>query len=145
MTADDNYLVCNSANLRQPIQIQFSEKENYSLILLLHFWNLDNILKLLKTNVTRIADLFPKLWTAKNLIRYMSKKPRFRTPFDSQHAEGSWTLLKSAAQYFYNISILLPKKWNWKMSHLVISEMFSLTHWIPITSILFVLVRMANN
>ena len=126
MTADDNYLVCNSANLCQPIQIQFSEKEICSFNLLLHFWNLHNILKLLKTNVALIADLFPKLWTAKNVIRYMSKKPRFRTPFDSQHAEGSGTLLKSAAQHFYNISILLPKKWSWKMSHLVISEILGL-------------------
>ena len=43
-----------------------------------------------------IATLFRKLHTAKDLVRPLSKKQRFRTPFDSQHAKGSQTLVKSA-------------------------------------------------
>ena len=33
----------------------------------------------------------------------MSKKIRFKTPFDSQHAKGSQTLRNSSAKHFYHI------------------------------------------
>ena len=37
-----------------------------------------------------------ELRTAKEVVRQMSKKPRFRMPFDSQNVKGSQTLVKSA-------------------------------------------------
>ena len=37
--------------------------------------------------MTLIADLFPKLRTPKNVLRYMSKKSRFKGPFDRQHGK----------------------------------------------------------
>ena len=36
-----------------------------------------------------IATLFRKLQIVKELFRLLSKKLRFRTPFDSQHVNGS--------------------------------------------------------
>ena len=42
-----------------------------------------------------IATLFRKLQTVKDLVRPLSKKHRFRAPFDSQHVKGSHTLVKS--------------------------------------------------
>ena len=33
----------------------------------------------------------------------MSKEPRFKTPYESQHANGSETLLESTRQHFYDI------------------------------------------
>ena len=42
-----------------------------------------------------IATLFRKLKTVKNSVRPLSKKHRFRTPFDSQHIKESQTLVKS--------------------------------------------------
>ena len=36
--------------------------------------------------MTFIADLFPKLRTPKNVVRYMSKKSRFKGPFERQHS-----------------------------------------------------------
>ena len=42
-----------------------------------------------------IANVFRKLQTVKDLVRPLSKKSRFRTPFDSQHVKGSQTLVKS--------------------------------------------------
>ena len=38
--------------------------------------------------MTFIADLFAKLRTPKNVVRYMSKKSRFKGPFDRQHLNG---------------------------------------------------------
>ena len=37
--------------------------------------------------MTFIADLFPKLRTPKNVVRYLSKKSRFIGPFDRQHGK----------------------------------------------------------
>ena len=53
--------------------------------------------------MTLIADLFPKLRTPKNLVRYMSKKDRFKGPFDRQHGKGVKTLLRSEPQHRYHI------------------------------------------
>ena len=45
--------------------------------------------------MTLIADLFPKLRTPENLVRYMSKNSRFKGPFDRQHGEQVQTLVQS--------------------------------------------------
>ena len=40
----------------------------------------------------------------------MSKKPRFRTPMDSQHVKGCQTLVKSARRHFLQfLLIIIPK------------------------------------
>ena len=43
-----------------------------------------------------IDTLLRKLQAVKDLVRLLSKKHSFRTPFDSQHVKGSQTLAKSA-------------------------------------------------
>ena len=43
-----------------------------------------------------IATLFRKLQIAKNFVRPLSKKHRFRTLFDSQHVKMSQTIVKFA-------------------------------------------------
>ena len=53
--------------------------------------------------MTFIADLFAKLRTAKNVVRYLSKKPRFKGPFDTQHGKRVQTLLRSEPQPRYHI------------------------------------------
>ena len=39
------------------------------------------------------ADLFPKLRTPKNVVTYMSKKSRFKGPFETQHGKRFQILL----------------------------------------------------
>ena len=53
--------------------------------------------------MTHRADLFPKLRTPKNVVRYMSKKSRFKVPFDRQHGKRVQTLLRSEPQHRYQI------------------------------------------
>ena len=48
----------------------------------LHFRNLHEILNICKKKMSFIADLFPKLRTPKNVVRFLSKKSRFKGPFD---------------------------------------------------------------
>ena len=53
--------------------------------------------------MTLIADLFPKSRSPENVIRYMSKKYRFKGPFDRQHGQRVQTLLLSERQHGYHI------------------------------------------
>ena len=48
------------------------------------------------------ACVFPKLQTAKDVVREMSKKSCFRRPSDKQHCKRSQTLLKSLRQQLYH-------------------------------------------
>ena len=61
------------------------------------------ILKILKKKITLIPHVFPKLRTAKSVVRYMSEKSRFRRPFDRQHGKRDQTLLQSERQNHYHI------------------------------------------
>ena len=53
--------------------------------------------------MTLIADLFPKLRTPKNVVRYVSQKSRFKGPFHRQHGKRVQTLLRSDPQHRYHI------------------------------------------
>ena len=53
--------------------------------------------------MTLLADLFPKIRTPKNVVRDMSKKSRFKGPFDRQHGKRFQTLLRSEPQHRYRI------------------------------------------
>ena len=53
--------------------------------------------------MTLIADLFPKLRTPKKVFIYMSKKSRFKGPFDKQHGKRVQRLLRSEPQHRYHI------------------------------------------
>ena len=53
--------------------------------------------------MTLIADLFAKLRTPKNVVKYKSKKSRFKGPFDRQRVKRVQTLLRSGPQHCYHI------------------------------------------
>ena len=75
---------------------------------------------------TFIPSLFPKLQTSKDFVRPMSKKPHYRTSFDSHFIKSSQTFVKSASKNFYHIFSSLWGKLNQKVSLLVICETFGL-------------------
>ena len=107
MTADDKYSLLNRDNLRQPIRTTLSQKHKaFSEFFLVfskstlhfeHFQKKDDQFRAQK-------HLFPKLRTPKNVVRYMSKKSRFKVPFDRQHGKRVQTLLRSEPQHRYHIS-----------------------------------------
>ena len=53
--------------------------------------------------MTLIADLFPKLRTPQNVFRYISKKSRFKGPFERKHGKRVQTLLRTERQHRYHI------------------------------------------
>ena len=91
---------------------------------LLHFGNLHQALNILKKKTTLTAYVFPKLQTVKGLVRPMSKKPRLRTSFDSQHVNGSQTTVKSAWMYFYQFFFITLMKTD--VENVSLSDMWSL-------------------
>ena len=60
--------------------------------------------------MTTIAYALPKLLAPKEMERKSCKKPFFRTPFNSQHAKGSQTLLKSSPKLFHYVFPSFRKK-----------------------------------
>ena len=96
LTANDKYPVLDFVHFSSPIQMILSIKPTNFLIFLFHFWNLNQILNILKKKMILIATLLRKLHNVKNVIRPLFKKHRSRTPFKGQHVKGSETLVKSA-------------------------------------------------
>ena len=118
LAADNKYSRCNLHNLTQ-IQTPFSLKQKPILDLLLQFWNMHQIKKILNRKLSILAYIFPKLYTPKELITWTSKISCFRTPFSKQRFNGFQTLLKPARHYYY---LIFPWIWeilNWKKSLLV--------------------------
>ena len=96
LTADGKYPVQDIENLQLPIQMQLSENQKLCLKFLFHFWNLHQILNILKKRMIAIPTCFRKLQNVKDLVRPLSEKHRSRTPFDSQHVKDFKTLAKPA-------------------------------------------------
>ena len=96
MTADDKYSLLNRDNLTQPIRTPLSQKQKaFSECFFAFSKSALNLQHFQKKKMTLIADFFPKLRTPENLARYMSKKSRFKEPFDRQHGKRLQRQLQS--------------------------------------------------
>ena len=96
--------------------------EQHLLNVLFSFWNLHQILNILKNKMIVITNVFPKLQTVKNFVRPLCKKRHFETRFDSQHVKVSRILAKYPWEHFYHVFSSLSRKLIWKMSPLVLGE-----------------------
>ena len=83
-------------NLFSPTQIQLSFKPKTFSLFFCHFTNLYQILKILEKKMIVIGSLLRKLQVVKDLVRAVSRKQCFRTPFDSQHVKESQAIVKLA-------------------------------------------------
>ena len=72
-----------------------------------------------KNRMTPIAYLFLRLRIAKNLVRYMCKKSRFRLPFQKEHGKRVSTLFKFEWQHLYHIYWSTSRHFSCKKSLLV--------------------------
>ena len=126
LTADNKYPVQDYENLQLTIEMQLPEKRKTFCNFLFHLWYLHEILNIFKEKLIVIGNVFPKLQTVKSLVRPFSKKPCFRTPFDSQHVKASNVLAKSAWECFYHFFSSFSRKSIWKISPLVLGEILGL-------------------
>ena len=76
--------------------------------------------------MTLIAYLFLRLRSAKNVVRYMCKKSRFRLPFQKEHGKRLSDLLKSEGQHLYHIYWSMGTELNCKKSLSVICKILRL-------------------
>ena len=103
MTADDKYSLLNRDNLTQPIRTQLLQKQKaFPQSFLALSKSTLNFAQFQKKGTLR-ADLFPKLRTPENVVRYMSKKSRFKGPLDSERGKRIQTLLPFERQHRYHI------------------------------------------
>ena len=72
-----------------------------------------------KKKMTLLANIFLKLWPAKNVVRYMCKKSRFRLPFRKEHGKRVSTLFKFEWQHLYDIYWASGRQFSCKKSLLV--------------------------
>ena len=87
------------------------KKEKLFLNFLFYFWNLHQILNILKKRMIVIANVFRKLHTVKKLARILSKEQRFRTRFGSQDVKASQILAKSPWEHFYHVFLHSDESW----------------------------------
>ena len=87
-------------------------------------------MNIFKKTLTLIAYLFLRLRPAKNVLRYMCKKSRFRLPFQKEHGKRVSTLFKFERKHLYHIYLSTGRLFSCKKALLVIcksSRMFANT------------------
>ena len=72
--------------------------------------------------MTLIAYLFVRLRPAKNVVRYMSKKSRFRIPFQKEYGKPVSTLFKSERLHLQHNYCSTGRQFSCKKSLLVIRQ-----------------------
>ena len=113
---------------------------------LFHLWNLHQISNIFKKKKIVIANVFTKLATVQGLLTPLTIQRRLKTSFDSPHVKRYQTLVKSSWAHFYHI---FSSPWGeiiWKISPWLKFGIigFLLTEGLPITSIVFRIVRLCR-
>ena len=92
LTADEKYSLPNSKTLRETTEMQLCKIQMTCSKFPAPFVKSSSNFKHFEKKMILIADIFPKLRSAKNVVRYMPNQLRFRTLFANQHVRGSQTL-----------------------------------------------------
>ena len=126
LAADEKYPVLNRDNLTIPIQMQLSQKQKTFSEFFAAFLKFRLNFKYFETKYYPHRFFISEITDSKNVVRKMSKKSRFREPFDKQHGKRAQALLKSASQHLYHIHRSLPRKLSWKKSLLLTCQILGL-------------------
>ena len=89
-----------------------------------HFWNLHQILDILKKNMMVIANVFPKLQTVKKFVTQLCKKGIFGILLESRHVKVPRILAKSPWEYFYHVFSSIWRKLILKISPLGLDQTY---------------------
>ena len=126
LVADEKYRVFNRHNLTTKIQMQWFEKHKtfceFFTAFLKYRWNLEQFGE--KDDAHRFCNF--EITDSENVVRKMSKEPRFREPFDKQHGKRPEALLKSSSQHVYHIHWSLRSQLTLKKSLLLTCQIFQL-------------------
>ena len=109
--------ICNSQ-----FKCNYLKNEKIFLNFLFHFWNLHQILSILKKNMMVVANVFPKLDVVTNFVIPLCKKRRFGTRLDSRLVKVSWILSEFPWKCLYHLFQSIWRKLIWKISPIVLGE-----------------------
>ena len=126
LAADDKYPVLNRDNLTIPIQMQLSQKKKTFSQFFAAFLKSRLNFEYFEKKDEPHSFCISEITNSENVVWQMSKKSRFRAPFDKQLGKRAQALLKSASQTLYQIHWPLPNKMSWKKSLLLTSKIFGL-------------------
>ena len=140
LNADDKYHVLNKNNLTIPVQMQFSQKQKHFLRFCPYFWNINSILNILKKKM--ILDfVFRKLRTRKTYSDNCIKS--------AVSEDSSTSHMVNLSKHYWNlhhstfIKFIDHCQVNWIGKSLSYWKAEScdclLTHWLQMTSILFLI------
>ena len=124
--AFEKYSVFNSECLTHPIHMQLSQKQKTFSQFFSPFLKSRLNFEHIQKKMTLLANIFPKLRTSKNVVRWILKKYRFRVPLDEQHGRRAQKLLKSERRYFCHIYRSLWRQFSLKKSILVVCKILRL-------------------
>ena len=119
LSADEKYPVLNRNDLTIPVQMQLPQKQKTSFKFLSSFLKSRLNFQYFETKVDPQRFCFSEFTDSENVVRKMSKKCRFRRPFDKQHGKRAKALSKSVSQQLYDIHWWLPSQLSWKRSLLM--------------------------
>ena len=122
----EKYPLLKRDNLTIPIQMQLSQKQKTFSQLFAAFLKFRLNFKYFEKKYYPHRFFISEITDSKNVIRKMSKKSRFREPFDKQHGKRAQALLKSASQHLYHIHWSLPNQFRWKTSLLLTCQILGL-------------------
>ena len=111
LTANGKYRLQDCENLLTPVQMQVSWKVKRFSDFFVPF--LETILNFehFEKKIIVMSTLYRKLQTVKDLVRTLSKKHRFGTPFCSQHVKVSQPFVKCAWEYVLLVFHYSEKAW----------------------------------
>ena len=89
-------------NVKQPIKMQISNKQKIFSLFYSRFLKSKTNFEHFEKKITLTPYLFPKLQTAKDLVRQMLKKSCLRRTFDKQDGKRVQPLLRSSRQHVYH-------------------------------------------
>ena len=107
-------------NCNSQIKCNYVKNEKIFLNFLFHFWNLHQILNILKEKMMLLANVFSKLQTVKNIVILLCKKHRFGRHLDRRYLKLSRILAKSPWECFYHVFSSIWRKLIRKISPLVL-------------------------
>ena len=110
MTLHDKYCLLNRENLTQPIQMLLSQKQQHFCEFLTSFLKFTLNFEHFQKTMILIAFVFPKLWTLKEVVGWMSKKSCFRGTLHRLHHKRAKTLFQFQQQHFWHIYWSLSNK-----------------------------------
>ena len=132
---------------RSLFQSSYIKNKKHFVGFLFHLWHLHHISNISKKKTIVIGNVFPKLATVRVSVRPLTIQRSLKTSFDSQHVKRFQTLAKCSWEHFYHIFSSLWGEIIWKLYPWLRFEIigFLLTHGLPITSILFQIVRICRS